>query len=90
MVFGQEAALVGLNVVGLKRRGCSRSDLHRLRRLYQELFFGEGVIADRLERVATQFAADPLGGKIIEFIRHDTARHLTLPATRGRSDGNDD
>ena len=47
--LGQIADLVGLNVVGLRRRGATRAELHRLRRAYRSLFFGAGVFADRLE-----------------------------------------
>ena len=35
--FGPKAVLVGLNVVGLKRRKFSRADLHRIRGAYQML-----------------------------------------------------
>ncbi len=34
-VLGQTGALVGLNIVGLRRRGTSRADMHRLRRAYR-------------------------------------------------------
>jgi UDP-N-acetylglucosamine acyltransferase len=86
---GQEAELVGLNVVGLKRRGCSRDGLHRLRRLYRALFFGPGVIAERAHMAATEFGDDPLAAKIVDFVRAGTARHFTLPGSDGRTDGND-
>ena len=51
--------LVGLNVVGLRRRGASRADMHRLRRAYRLLFLGEGHFAERLEAVAEEYAGDP-------------------------------
>ena len=47
--FGPKADLVGLNVVGLKRRGFSRDDMHRLRDAYRMLFFGAGTFAERLQ-----------------------------------------
>jgi len=47
--LGQTGALVGLNVVGLKRRGATRAQLHALRRAYRALFFGDGRLADRVE-----------------------------------------
>src|SRR5207253_971739 len=53
--FGPKADLVGLNVVGLKRRKFSRDDLHRIRGAYRVLFFGGGTFADRLERTAITF-----------------------------------
>ena len=38
------AYLAGLNVIGLKRRGYSRSDLERIRRAYRMLFQGPGPL----------------------------------------------
>jgi UDP-N-acetylglucosamine acyltransferase len=78
--LGQIADLVGLNVVGLRRRGATRAELHRLRAAYRALFLGDGLFAGRLETVAKEFAADPLVGKIITFIRVGGTRPLTQPA----------
>jgi len=80
--LGQTAALVGLNIVGLRRRGATRDEMHRLRRAYRSLFFVKGRLADRIEAVADEFAADPLIGKIIAFIRAGGKRPLMRP--RGR------
>jgi UDP-N-acetylglucosamine acyltransferase len=74
--LGQLAALVGLNIVGLKRRGVSRAAMHQLRRAYRMLFAGGGQFADRIEDVAREFADDPVVGKIIAFIREGGARPL--------------
>lgn len=79
---GQIADLVGLNVVGLTRRGATRADLHRLRHAYRALFLGHGVFADRLDAVAKEFAADPLVDKVIAFIRDGGKRPLMQPAQR--------
>jgi UDP-N-acetylglucosamine acyltransferase len=86
------AVLAGLNVVGLRRRGASRSDLHRLRLAYRALFRGQGVFADRIEKVAVEFADDPLVQKAIAFIRAGGKRSLMHPAVantvqHGESDG---
>jgi UDP-N-acetylglucosamine acyltransferase len=77
---GQIADLVGLNAVGLTRRGATRADLRRLRRAYRALFLADGVFADRIEAVAKEFAADPLVEKIIAFIRAGGKRPLIQPA----------
>jgi len=78
--FGQHvASLVGLNVVGLQRRGATRPDLRRLHRAYRVLFFGDGVFADRVDLVAREFADDPLVGEIIAFIRAGEKRSLMHP-----------
>jgi UDP-N-acetylglucosamine acyltransferase len=62
-------SLVGLNVVGMRRRGLSKSDILRVRRAYRALFFGPGEFRARLEQVAVDYAGDPLVGHIVEFIR---------------------
>ena len=85
---GQIADLVGLNVVGLQRRGSTRAQLHTLRRVYRSLFFAEGRFADRLETTARDFADEPVAGKIIAFIRAGGKRPLTQPRAR-RSSGQD-
>jgi UDP-N-acetylglucosamine acyltransferase len=66
---GQIADLAGLNVVGLRRRGVTRTDLRRLRRIYRRLFLDQGLFTDRFDAVASDFADDPLVGKIVAFIR---------------------
>jgi UDP-N-acetylglucosamine acyltransferase len=77
--FGPKAVLVGLNVVGLKRRKFSRADLHRIRGAYQMLFFGEATFAARLERASAEFAGDPVVGKIVFFVRDHGKRPLMMP-----------
>jgi UDP-N-acetylglucosamine acyltransferase len=89
--LGQTGALVGLNIVGLRRRGASRAELHQLRRAYRSLFFAEGRIAERVEAVAREFADDPLVGKVIAFIRAGGKRPLMRPrAGRGVADEGSD
>ena len=79
---GSYAYLQGLNVVGLRRRGCVRADLHRLRRAYRTLFFGDGVFRDRLTTVADEFAGDPSIAMVLDFIRSTGARPLMMPPPR--------
>jgi UDP-N-acetylglucosamine acyltransferase len=70
------AHLRGLNVVGLRRRGCSRTDLHRIREAYQFLFHGTGPFSERVIAAQSRFEGDPLIGKILEFIRAKRPRPL--------------
>jgi UDP-N-acetylglucosamine acyltransferase len=88
--LGQTGALVGLNIVGLRRRGVSRAEMHRLRRAYRSLFFAEGRIADRVEAVAHEFADDPLVGKIVAFIRAGGKRPLMRPRMKHSADAASD
>ena len=45
LVQGPLADLIGLNVVGMRRRGLEKADIHRLRHAYEELFFGKGDLS---------------------------------------------
>ena len=69
MAHGPLADLIGLNVVGMRRRGLSKADIQRVRSAYQALFFGDGEFRARIDQVASEYGADPLVNKIIEFIR---------------------
>ncbi len=77
--LGQIASLVGLNIVGLRRRGATRAQMHRLRRAYRSLFLARGRFAERVDTVAGEFADDPMVGKIISFIRAGGKRPLMHP-----------
>lgn len=69
MAYGRRAKLVGLNIIGLRRRGVGKTDIHRLRAAYDALFFGDGEFKQRLDRVAADHGADVLVGNVIGFIR---------------------
>jgi UDP-N-acetylglucosamine acyltransferase len=78
-VMGDRARLSGLNIVGLKRRGFSRDDIHALRTAYRLLFAQEGTMAERLEDVSSMFAAVKPVMDIVNFIRADSARAICQP-----------
>jgi len=86
--FAYVENLVGLNVVGLRRRGSTRADLRRLRRAYHALFLGEGVFADRVKAIAGEFAGDLLVEKIVAFIRAGKTRRLMRPRGGQETDAN--
>jgi UDP-N-acetylglucosamine acyltransferase len=85
MAHGPLAHLVGLNVIGMRRRGLSKAEIHQVRAAYQALFFGEGEFKMRLERVAAEFAGNALVTRIVEFIRAGK-RPLTMGAKRNEAD----
>ncbi|MGL4444442.1 MAG: acyl-ACP--UDP-N-acetylglucosamine O-acyltransferase, partial [Alsobacter sp.] len=69
MVRDNPAHLAGLNLVGLRRRGFTREQIHELRRAYRLLFADEGTLSERVEDVASEFASHPLIHEILDFIR---------------------
>lgn len=78
-VIGNRAHLAGLNLVGLKRRGFSREDIHALRNAFKLLFAPEGTMSERLESVAAQFAGSGAVMEIVDFIRADSSRAFCQP-----------
>jgi UDP-N-acetylglucosamine acyltransferase len=80
---GFRATLRGVNIVGMKRRGCSRDDIKRVWRAYRMLFHGDGTFEQRLPSVEREFAGHPLVGKIIDFIRASDHRSLMIAERSG-------
>jgi UDP-N-acetylglucosamine acyltransferase len=82
-VRGERAHLVGLNLVGLERRGFSKDDIKALRAAYRMLFANEGTMAERLDEVAEQYKNEDHVKSIVEFIRTRSARALCQPRDEG-------
>ena len=78
-VLGNRAYLSGLNVIGLKRRGFTRDDIHNLRRAYRLMFAQEGTMAERLTDVAELFGDNQAVMEIVDFIRGDSTRAICQP-----------
>lgn len=78
-VMGDRARLSGLNVVGLKRRGFTRDQIHGLRNAYRLLFAQEGTMQERLSDVAELFHEPGPVIDIIDFIRADSSRAICQP-----------
>ncbi len=77
--IGNHAHLGGLNVVGLKRRGFSREQIHDLRAAYRLLFAEEGTFQERIEDCAQIYANNCEVMEIVAFVRADSARPLCMP-----------
>ncbi len=82
-VRGAPAALIGLNIVGMKRRGFAKQEIQTLRTAYRLLFAQEGTMAERLEDVAALYPDHAAVRAIVEFIRGADARALTQPKREG-------
>lgn len=78
-VLGNRAYLGGLNIVGLKRQGFAREEIHRLRQAYRLLFSNEGTLMERVEDVAALFPEDKLVQKVVGFIREGSDRSICVP-----------
>ena len=78
-VLGNRAQLSGLNIIGMKRRGVSREDIHTLRTAYRLLFAEEGTMAERLDDVDEMYGDNPMVMEIVAFIRDDSPRAICQP-----------
>lgn len=79
MALGNRANLNGLNIVGLKRKGFSREQIHELRKAYRMLFSSEGTLKERLEDVEAMFSKNELARQIIDFIKRESDRSFCVP-----------
>lgn len=78
-VAGNRATLSGLNIIGLKRRGFDRKQIHDLRAAYRSLFANEGTMSERLADVADAFQDNEAVMEIVTFMRDDSSRPVSLP-----------
>lgn len=75
-VMGNRARLTGLNLIGLKRRGFSRPQIHGLRAAFRSLFRAPGLFQDRVTATEAAFGGDAAVAEILAFIRADSHRGL--------------
>ncbi|HEY7610812.1 MAG TPA: acyl-ACP--UDP-N-acetylglucosamine O-acyltransferase [Alphaproteobacteria bacterium] len=80
-LYNNRATLAGLNLVGLRRRGFSREQIHTLRTAYRLLFAEEGTLKERLDDVAEMYRDHEAVMEIVNFIRADASRSICLPTT---------
>ncbi|QPH53986.1 acyl-ACP--UDP-N-acetylglucosamine O-acyltransferase [Pontivivens ytuae] len=79
-IVGNRGALAGLNIVGLKRRGVERAQLHALRAAYQAIFVdGAGTLQERAARTRDDHPDNALVQEITGFILADHSRSVATP-----------
>lgn len=81
-VMGDRAALCGLNIVGLKRRGFPRESIRSMREAYRQLFDSQGTFKERVEQVKDSYAETPEVMDIVNFLSDDSIRSFCLPRER--------
>jgi UDP-N-acetylglucosamine acyltransferase len=75
-VMGNRARLVGLNVIGLRRRGFDKAQVLVMREAFRSLFRGPDTFGERLAAVRDRYAGDVLVGEMLAFIDADSKRGL--------------
>lgn len=74
--MGNRARMIGLNLIGLKRRGFSRPEIHALRSMFRLLFREPGVFADRLAQAGERYPGDAQVAEVLAFIVAPSRRGL--------------
>ena len=69
LVNGWPDRVVGVNRVGLKRRGFSHERIMVLRKAFKCLFDGDGLMSARLAEAADRFASSPDVMALVAFLR---------------------
>ena len=80
-VMGDRAKLSGLNIVGMKRHGVSRDNIHALRTAYRLLFAQEGALNERLDDVIEMYNGNEPVMEIVTFMRAESVRGVCQPKT---------
>ncbi|MEM6588594.1 MAG: acyl-ACP--UDP-N-acetylglucosamine O-acyltransferase [Pseudomonadota bacterium] len=82
LVQAPRGELHGLNLVGLKRRGVSRTDITALRAAFQMLAQGEGTFQDRARRLGDEAESDYVR-QLVDFITAGSDRSFLTPGSNG-------
>ena len=80
LVQAARGELDGLNLVGLKRKGVSRSDITALRAAFQMLAQGEGAFQDRARRLGEESESDYVR-HIVDFVTGASDRSFLTPGS---------
>jgi UDP-N-acetylglucosamine acyltransferase len=82
IAIGAHAMHAGLNIVGLKRRGVPRPNIHALRHTYQAVILSdEGTLAERVAKAREQWGSVPEVAEVLDFIAAPAKRKIS-PARR--------
>lgn len=90
LAVGNRASLRGLNIVGMKRSGLPRAEIHALRKAYLMLFDRARPVTENVGRVANEFAEWEAVREITGFIVDRGKRHYCVPRLGGGSEPVDD
>jgi UDP-N-acetylglucosamine acyltransferase len=79
-VIGNRAHLAGLNMVGMKRRGFDRPQIHALRAAYRAVFDdSEGALHERASAVVATLEEDGAAREMVDFILAGGSRRFCVP-----------
>ncbi|MGL4439561.1 MAG: acyl-ACP--UDP-N-acetylglucosamine O-acyltransferase [Bosea sp. (in: a-proteobacteria)] len=90
MALGNRAYLGGLNIIGLKRRGVQRADIHALRHAFRVLFDDARPMQEQLAEVEALYPTQIIVGEVLAFIKARGKRALLTPRSGQRPDATGD
>lgn len=78
--MGERAHLVGLNFVGLKRRGFSKEDINDLRHAFDSIFYSESkTFSEKLSNIEKEYENHKLVQEMLKFLYDESDRSILQP-----------
>ncbi len=90
MAAGNYADLRGFNIVGLKRSGMPRADIHTLRAAYRVIFDRAAPLTENIKLAREQFPDSKPVGDVLAFLDTRDKRHFCVPMADGLKGGEGD
>ena len=85
-VMGNRAYLSGLNIIGLKRRGFDRKQIHDLRTAFRLIFSIEGTAFERLKDAVKIYKKNKVVMDIVRFIKNkSSSRGICQPKQKNNN-----
>jgi UDP-N-acetylglucosamine acyltransferase len=72
----EEGEINGINMIGLKRKGYTRDEMHAIADCYNLVFSKEDVVKNNIIKAKYKFKNNDKVMKVIEFITSEKSRHL--------------
>lgn len=77
-VQGNRAELFGLNIIGLKRRGATFSEISKLKKLYESIFLKDGLLHEKINAISYDILEYDSERLIIDFLNQESRRSFCL------------
>jgi len=74
MVAGERGSLRGLNIIGLKRKGISKSEISEIKIYFNKLFKGSGVLRENAQNISNNNPEISEINDMVEFVLSQTNR----------------
>jgi UDP-N-acetylglucosamine acyltransferase len=79
LAMGERGHLMGLNLVGMRRQGMDRDEIHAVRAAFRILFGQNGELNARVRQVEAAFGQHPTVKAMLAFITADSGRKILKP-----------